>query len=111
MEARSRGRWGEHLEEVKRYERIGRRVPGNTGPIGTDSSGAQILVAAGREASTWQVVAPVNQNGTKEWSRGDTGPATGEGKPLKAKAQGRYRHETRLERSRVESKRQEVEKT
>jgi hypothetical protein len=36
VEARSQGRWGEHLEEVERYERIGRRVPGNTGPIGTD---------------------------------------------------------------------------
>ena len=29
-------------------------------------------------------------------------PATGEGKPLKAKAQGRYRHETGPERSQVE---------
>jgi len=29
-------------------------------------------------------------------------PATGEGKPLKAKAQGRNRHETRLERLRAE---------
>jgi len=37
-------------------------------------------------------------------------PATGEGKPLKAKAQGRYRHETRSERFRAESKRQEAEK-
>lgn len=30
------------------------------------------------------------------------GAATAEGKPLKAEAQGRYRHETRLERLRVE---------
>jgi len=29
-------------------------------------------------------------------------PATGEGNPLKAKAQGRYRHETRPERSQAE---------
>jgi hypothetical protein len=49
VEARSQGRWGEHLEEVQRYERIGHRVPGNTGPIGTDSPDAQTLVAAGRE--------------------------------------------------------------
>jgi hypothetical protein len=49
VEARSQGRWGEHLEEVQRYERIGRRVPGNTGPIGTDLPGAQTLVAVGRD--------------------------------------------------------------
>jgi hypothetical protein len=35
-----------------------------------------------------------------EASRG--APATGEGKPLKAEAQGRYRHETRPERLRAE---------
>ena len=40
MEARGQGRWGENLEEVQRYERIGRRVPGNTGPACTDSPDA-----------------------------------------------------------------------
>jgi hypothetical protein len=46
MEPRS---MGENLEEVERYGRIGRRIPGNTGPIGTDSLGAKTLVVAGRD--------------------------------------------------------------
>jgi hypothetical protein len=52
VEAWSQGRWGEYLEEVERYGRIGRRIPGNTGPIGTDLSGAQTLEVAGRGATT-----------------------------------------------------------
>ena len=56
---------------------------------------------AGKDTS-WQVVKPVNQERHEGKARGDTWSATGEGNPLKAKAQGCYRHETRLERSRVE---------
>jgi hypothetical protein len=52
VETWSQGRWGENLEEVERYGRIGRRIPGNTGPIGTDSSDAQTLEVAGRDPTT-----------------------------------------------------------
>jgi hypothetical protein len=37
----------------ERYERIGRRVPGNTAPLGTDSPDAQTLEVAG-----WQRIYP-----------------------------------------------------
>jgi len=59
----------------------------------------------------WQVDCVGHWNDTKGRGRREASPATGEGNPLKAKAQGRYRHETRLERLQAESKRQEVEKT
>jgi hypothetical protein len=57
VEAWSQGRWGENLEEVERYGRIGRRIPGNTGPIGTDSLGAKTLEVAGWDSNypgRWQ---------------------------------------------------------
>jgi len=65
VEARGQGRWGEHLEEVQRYERIGRRVPGNTGPACTDSSDAQTLGAAGREGHILAGGQAGHQNGMK----------------------------------------------
>lgn len=103
LEAGDRGRWGEHLEEVKRQERHDRRDPGNTGPTGTDSLGAQILEAVRPIRSpSWQVVdgSLRKRQGGQVASR--DAPATGEGNPLKTKAQGRYRHETRPERLRAE---------
>ena len=51
---------------------------------------------------SWQTYNPVTHNGMKERGRREANPATGEGKPLKAKTQGRYRHETRLERLQAE---------
>jgi hypothetical protein len=62
------------------------------------------------EETSWPTPNPVDDNGTKGRDRREACPATGEGKPLQAKTQGRYRHETRLERLRAESKRQEAEK-
>lgn len=53
-------------------------------------------------AATWQLQAWSLVNGTKGRGRREASPATGEGNPLKAKAQGRYRHETRLERLQAE---------
>lgn len=53
-------------------------------------------------AATWQLQAWSLVNGTKGRRRREASPATGEGNPLKAKAQGRYRHETRLERLQAE---------
>jgi hypothetical protein len=41
-------------------------------------------------------------NGTKGRRRREAWPATEEGKPLKVETQGRFRHETRLGRSRAE---------
>lgn len=62
------------------------------------------------DETSWPTWNPTIQNGTKGRSRRETYPATEEGNPLKAKTQGRYRHEIRLERLRAESKRQEAEK-
>jgi hypothetical protein len=63
----SQGRWGENLGEVERYGRIGRRTPGNTGPIGTDSPDAQTLEVAGRDRELpWQVAVSVNQTTRRE---------------------------------------------
>jgi hypothetical protein len=53
-------------------------------------------------AATWQLQAWSLVNGTKGRRRREASPATGEGNPLKAKAQGRYRHETRLDRLQAE---------
>jgi hypothetical protein len=55
----------------------------------------------GKEPS-WQTSNPVIDNGMEGGPRREVGSATGEGKPLKAKTQGRYRHETRPERLRAE---------
>jgi hypothetical protein len=55
----------------------------------------------GKEPS-WQTLTPVINNGMEGKLRRESGFATGEGKPLKAKAQGRYRHETRPGRLRAE---------
>jgi len=55
----------------------------------------------GKEPS-WQTSNPVNDNGMEGRLRRESEFATGEGKPLKAKAHGRYQHETRLERLRAE---------
>jgi hypothetical protein len=60
--------------------------------------------------TSWPTPSPVDDNGKKGRDRREAGPATGEGNPLQAETQGRYRHETRLERLQVESKRQEAEK-
>jgi hypothetical protein len=54
------------------------------------------------EEPSWQTQNPVNQNGTEGRSRREAGLATGEGKPLKTEAQGRYRHETRPDRLQAE---------
>jgi len=80
VEARDRGRWGEHLEEVKRQERHDRRNPGNTGPSGTDSLGAQILEAVRPIRSpSWQVVDGRFANGMEGRSRRETHPLPGRG--------------------------------
>jgi hypothetical protein len=55
----------------------------------------------GKEPS-WQTSNPVIDNDMEGRLRREAGLATGEGKPLKAKTQGRYRHETRPERLRAE---------
>jgi hypothetical protein len=57
----------------------------------------------GKEPS-WQTSNPVINNGMEGKLRREPGFATGEGKPLKAKAQGRYRHETRPGRMRAEQR-------
>jgi hypothetical protein len=62
------------------------------------------------EEMSWPTPNPVDDNGKKGRERREASLATGEGKPLQAETQGRYRHETRLERLQAESKRQEVEK-
>jgi hypothetical protein len=54
------------------------------------------------EEPSWQTPNPVIHNGMEGGARREAGLATGEGKPLKAKAQGRYRHETRPERLQAE---------
>jgi organic hydroperoxide reductase OsmC/OhrA len=54
------------------------------------------------EEPSWQTSNPAIHNGKEGRSRRETEPATGEGKPLKAKTQGRYRHETRPERLQAE---------
>jgi hypothetical protein len=56
---------------------------------------------SGKEPS-WQTTNSTIENGTEGRSRREAEPATGEGKPLKVKTQGRYRHETRPERLRAE---------
>jgi hypothetical protein len=53
---------------------------------------------------SWQTSNPVIDNGMEGRPRRESGFATGEGKPLKAKAQGRYRHETRPGRVRAEQR-------
>ena len=55
----------------------------------------------GKEPS-WQTLSPVTYNDMEGRSRREACPATGEGKPLKTKSQGRYWHETRPERLRAE---------
>jgi hypothetical protein len=55
----------------------------------------------GKEPS-WQTPNPAIHNGKEGRFRREAELATGEGKPLKAKTQGRYRHETRPERLRAE---------
>jgi hypothetical protein len=55
----------------------------------------------GKEPS-WQTSNPVIDNGTEGRLRREPESATGEGKPLKAEAQGRYRHETRPDRLQAE---------
>jgi hypothetical protein len=54
------------------------------------------------EEPSWQTPSPVVRNGMEGRSRREAELATGEGKPLKVKTQGRYRHETRPERLRAE---------
>jgi hypothetical protein len=53
---------------------------------------------------SWQTSNPVIDNGMEGRPRRESRFATGEGKPLKAKAQGRYRHETRPGRMRAEQR-------
>jgi hypothetical protein len=53
---------------------------------------------------SWQTSTPVIDNGMGGRLRREAKLATGEGKPLKAEAQGRYRHETRPERLRAEQR-------
>jgi hypothetical protein len=54
------------------------------------------------DTQTWRARISVIQNGKGDRSHREVGSATGEGKPLKVKAQGRDRHETRPEGLRVE---------
>jgi hypothetical protein len=56
------------------------------------------------DTHTWRARISVIENGKEDWLRRKTGSATGEGKPLKAEAQGRHRHETRPEGLRVEQR-------
>jgi hypothetical protein len=55
----------------------------------------------GKEPS-WQTLNPVVHNDMEGRFHREVELATGEGKPLKVKAQGRYRHETRPERLQAE---------
>jgi hypothetical protein len=55
----------------------------------------------GKEPS-WQTLNPATNNDTEGRPRREAELATEEGKPLKAKSQGRYRHETRPERLQAE---------
>lgn len=101
MEAWSRGRVGEHLEEenAKRGTTYRNRVT----PACRERT-LQMLeplkTGAVKDRPGRRRSCPLERHEGKDAPRG--APATGEGKPLKAEAQGRYRHETRLERSRVE---------
>jgi len=56
------------------------------------------------EKPSWQTSSPTIHNGTEGRLRRESESATGEGKPLKAKAHGRYRHETRPDRSQAEQR-------
>jgi len=101
VEARSQGRSGETLEEENAKR---------------GSTGSHRVTPACRER-TLQMRKPLEsglarsvladiRTGRQQRHEGKVTPrgvpATGEGNPLKAKAQGRYRHETRLERLQVE---------
>jgi hypothetical protein len=55
-----------------------------------------------RGTRTWRAKPLITKNGKGDRLRREAGLATGEGKPLKAKAQGRHRHETRPKRSQAE---------
>lgn len=98
METWSRGRLGEDLEEVnaKRGTAHGHRVtparwvrtlrmrkPLKPGVVG---------------GASWPTPAAIHQERHEGTDVPRGMPATEEGKPLKAKAHGRYRHETRPER-------------
>jgi len=56
------------------------------------------------DTHTWRARISATQNGKEDRFRRKAGPATGEGKPLKVKAQGRDRHETRPEGLRAEQR-------
>jgi hypothetical protein len=55
------------------------------------------LKSGWEDALSWPTTILTVQNGMRGRSTLRGVPATGEGKPPKAEAQGRYRHETRLE--------------
>jgi hypothetical protein len=101
VEARSQGRVGEHLEEVNARRGSVQQTPGNAGLLGTDSLDAQTPVAeiGGRRPGRLRTRS-IRRHEGQATPRG--GLATREGKPLKAEAQGRYRHETRPDRLRAE---------
>jgi hypothetical protein len=101
VEARGQGRVGVHLGEVnaKRGSAGSNRV--------TPACSVRISRVRKSLQSGWsrsrpgrRSAQPLERHEGQDSPRGD--PAIGEGKPLKAKTQGRYRHETRLERLRAE---------
>ena len=98
---RPRPRWGKP-RRGEGQERIGRQKPGNSGlAVRIPWMRKPSKSGLGKKPS-WQTSTPVVDNGTEGRLRREARLATGEGKPLKAKAQGRYRHETRPERLRAE---------
>jgi hypothetical protein len=100
VEARSRAPRGEDLEEgkVRRGSAVGSRETGAR--VGTDSPDARTPEAAAVwRAGDFGRQRNAQGNGMRGRRRREAGLATGEGKPLKTESQGRYRHETRPERS------------
>jgi len=76
---------------------------GKTELVDTDSPGAQIPEVAALGRSCWSASSGGPSKNDKRGKRcRETQLATGEGKPLKVEAQGRYPHETRREGFRVE---------
>jgi len=103
VEARSQGRVGEHLEEVNARRGSVPQTPGNAGLWDTDS-----LDARTPEAEIGDDVLADHGPDRRKRHEGKATPrgelATREGKPLKAEAQGRYRHETRPDRKQAEQR-------